>query len=197
MNKPQGIIVFGANGSGKSTLGRELARVLNFKHMDIEAYAFKESEIPYTNPRSHEECIELMLADIERERGFVISAVTGDFGDKIVSLYDLAVFLSAPIELRIKRIKQRAHERYGERVREGGDMYEQNMKFIDFAATRSLSKIEQWAETLLCPVIRIDGTKDWRGNTANIANRFYNKKGILKNGYHFGINDMAPVREEE
>jgi len=37
MCKPQGIIVFGANGSGKTTLGRELARILNFKHMDIEA----------------------------------------------------------------------------------------------------------------------------------------------------------------
>jgi len=31
MNKPHGIIVFGANGSGKTTLGRELARILNFK----------------------------------------------------------------------------------------------------------------------------------------------------------------------
>lgn len=32
----RGIIVFGANGSGKSTLGRELTRILNFKHMDEE-----------------------------------------------------------------------------------------------------------------------------------------------------------------
>jgi ABC-type cobalamin/Fe3+-siderophores transport system ATPase subunit len=38
MNKPQGIIVFGANGSGKTTLGRELARVLGFKRMDAEDY---------------------------------------------------------------------------------------------------------------------------------------------------------------
>lgn len=36
MDKPQGIIVFGANGAGKTTLGRELARILNFKHMDHE-----------------------------------------------------------------------------------------------------------------------------------------------------------------
>ena len=46
MNKSHGIIVFGANGSGKSTFGRELARVLNFKHMDIEDYYFEKSEIP-------------------------------------------------------------------------------------------------------------------------------------------------------
>ena len=51
MSKPHGIIVFGANGSGKSTLGRELARVLNFAHLDIEDYYFEQSEIPYTKVR--------------------------------------------------------------------------------------------------------------------------------------------------
>ena len=38
MNKPHGIIVFGANASGKKTVGRELARVLNYKHIDIIDY---------------------------------------------------------------------------------------------------------------------------------------------------------------
>lgn len=66
MNKPHGIIVFGANGSGKSTLGRELANILNFKYMDIEDYYFEKSKIPYTIERSHEECLNLMLADIKR-----------------------------------------------------------------------------------------------------------------------------------
>jgi len=34
MDKPYGIIVFGANGVGKTTLARELACVLGFKHVD-------------------------------------------------------------------------------------------------------------------------------------------------------------------
>lgn len=38
MSKLHGIIIFGANGSGKTTLGRELANILNFKHMDVEDY---------------------------------------------------------------------------------------------------------------------------------------------------------------
>jgi shikimate kinase len=74
MNKPHGIIVFGANGSGKSTLGRELARILNFKYMDIEDYHFKKSETPYTVERLHEDCLNLMLADIEKYNSFVLSA---------------------------------------------------------------------------------------------------------------------------
>lgn len=112
MSKPQGIIVFGANGSGKSTLGRELANILNFKHMDIEDYHFEKSEIPYTVERSHEDCLNLMLADIKKHHSFVISAVTGDFGDTIPQLYELAVFILAPIELRIKRIEQREYEKH-------------------------------------------------------------------------------------
>jgi len=36
LSKPHGIIMLGANGSGKSTLGRELARMLNFIHLDVE-----------------------------------------------------------------------------------------------------------------------------------------------------------------
>jgi len=179
MNTPHGIIVFGANGSGKSTLGRELANILNFKHMDIEDYHFKKSEIPYTVERSHEGCLNLMLADIKKHRSFVISAVTGDFGNSILQLYELAVFISAPIELRIKRIEQREYEKHGERIRKGGDMYEQHLKFVDFVASRSLSEIEQWGETLECPVIRIDGAEDWRTDAAYIAECF-NEKIVLK-----------------
>ncbi len=173
MSKPHGIIVFGANGSGKTTLGRELARILNFKHMDIEDYHFEKSQIPYTVERSREDCLNLMLADIDNHRSFVISAVTGDFGEKIPLMYDLAVFITAPIETRIKRVEQREYERHGERIREGGDMYEQHMKFVEFAASRSLLKIEQWAETLACPVIHVDGMVDYKQTAADIASRFY------------------------
>lgn len=175
MSKPQGIIVFGANGSGKTTLGRELARILNFKHMDIEDYCFEKSKIPYTVDRSREDCLNLMLADIEKHHSFVITAVTGDFGDVIPQFYELAVYISAPLGLRMERIKKRAYEQHGERVLKGGDMYKQEQKFFDFAASRPLSIIEQWAKTLTCPIVRIDGTEDWRTNAANIAERYYEK----------------------
>ncbi|MDF2505513.1 MAG: hypothetical protein K0R06_3007, partial [Clostridium sp.] len=65
-------------------------------------------------------------------------------------------------------------------IHKGGDMYEQHLKFIDFVASRPLSKIEKWGETLMCPVIRIDGTEDWRINATNIAERFYDKNGFIK-----------------
>lgn len=87
-------------------------------------------------------------------------------------MYDLAIFMSAPLETRINRIKERASEQYGDRVREGGDMYEQQLKFVDFVATRPLSKIEQWTETLACPVIHVDGTKSISQNTKWIIEQY-------------------------
>lgn len=176
MNKPQGIVVFGANGSGKTTLGRELARLLKFKHMDIEDYIFKQSDIPNAIERSREDCQNLMLADIEKHRAFVMTSVIGDFGDTIPLFYELAVFISAPLGLRLERIKRRAYEQHGERVRKGGDMYEQELEFIEYVAARPLSKIEKWAETLVCPVIHVDGTEDWRVNAKKIVKQFYKLK---------------------
>lgn len=172
MDKPHGIIIFGPNGSGKTTIGRELARILGFKHMDIEDYHFAPSDVPYTIERTREDCLNLMLGDIEKHRSFVLTAVMGGFGDVIQSFYELGVCLSAPVELRMKRIKQRAFEQHGVRVREGGDMWEQQKQFMEFAANRPLAKIDRWAETLTCPIIRVDATEDYRSNAARIA-EFY------------------------
>ena len=173
MDMKQGVIIFGANGSGKTTLGREVARILNYKHMDIEDYFFKKSEIPYAVTRSREEYIGLMLADIEKHPRFVITAVTGDFGDAIPRFYKLAVHLSVPANLRVQRVKQRSYERFGERIDEGGDMYEQEAKFFEFVATRPLSGIDTWAKSLTCPLIHADGRLDWRTNAIDIVERFY------------------------
>ena len=175
MDNPRGIIVFGANGSGKTTLGRELARILSVKYIDIEEYCFEKSEIPYTIVRSCEDYLNLMLADIEKYRSFVLSTVIGDLGDTIPRFYKLAVHMSAPLDLRLERVKKRSYDRYGSRILKGGDMYEQEQIFFDFVASRPLSRIDQWAKTLTCPIIQIDGTINWYENAANIAEYFYDK----------------------
>ena len=175
VDDPRGIIVFGANASGKKTVGRELARRLNFYFMDIITYHFEQSDIPYTVERSREACLDLMRADIEKHRSFVITAVTGDFGDAISRYYKLAVYVSAPLELRLERYEKRAYEQYAERVLKGGDLYEQTQRFRDFIAARSPSRMEDWAEMLTCPVLRIDGTQDWRVNAENIAEHYFSQ----------------------
>lgn len=165
---PKGIIVFGLNGSGKSTLGRELARVLNYKHMDIEDYYFSESEIPYTKERTREDCLNLMLNDIYEYENFVISAVKGNFGDEILSLYELGVFITAPYEIRIERVKQRSIIKFNERVKEGGDMYQLEKNFLEFVKSRTITSIEKWSETINCPIVHVDGLRDIAENVSLI-----------------------------
>jgi 8-oxo-dGTP diphosphatase len=90
--------------------------------------------------------------------------------------------------------EQRDTEKFGERITEGGDMYEQHQKFIEFVASRSLSRIEQWEETLACLVIRADGVADYKQTAADIANRFYTKLGEPWRVYTKAIGELSPYR---
>jgi adenylate kinase family enzyme len=169
---PNGIVVFGANGCGKTTLGCELSRKLNIKHLDVEDYYFEESEIPYSKPRSKDTVIELMLADIEKCDSFVLSAVTGDYGDKISSMYKLGVFLTVPSDTRLERVERRSLGQYGERVLVGGDMYEQEQEFLKFVKIRNLSTIDEWVKTLVCPILHLDGTNPISKNIQLVIEKY-------------------------
>ena len=154
-----GIAIVGANGSGKTTLGKHLADLLGYKHMDVEDYYFKDSAIPYANPRTREEVQELLLADIKKQGQFILSAVNCDFGDDINAMYDCVIYINAPLEIRLNRVKQRSVNKFGSRVLEGGYMYEQEQNFFNFVVSRTMDKTDIWLQSIKCPVICIDGTE--------------------------------------
>ena len=89
-------------------------------------------------------------------------------GDKINSLYDCVVYISAPVELRLSRIKNREVERFGARVLPGGDMYKKQNEFHEFVKTRTTEKIENWLKTISCKIIKLDGTKPVEYNVNKI-----------------------------
>lgn len=159
MSKQYRIILLGANGSGKSTLGRELANVLNSAHIDVEEYYFYQSDIPYTEMRPAEERNAMLLADMKKHGSFVMSGDISGWGEEFITGFDLVIFLTAPTGIRLKRIDKREDERWGDRVRKGGDMYEQSQKFREFAASRNVPQLEQRASLYSCPILKIDGTK--------------------------------------
>lgn len=154
-----GIAIIGGNGSGKTTLGKSLAESLGYKHMDAEDYYFKNSSAPYTNPRTEEEVQDLLLSAINAHGRFVFSSVGGDMGSIINAKYDLIVYIQAPLDIRVERVKRRAFEMFGDRVLKGGDMYEQEQAFFDFVSTRTLDRVDEWVESMECPVIYVDGRK--------------------------------------
>jgi len=176
-----GVIILGANGSGKSTLGRELGRVLNLAHLDVEEYYFYKTDIPYIAMRPEKERRELLLSDMRKHGNFIVSGDISGWDDEFLTMFDLAIFLTAPKEIRMKRIENREYERWGDRVRKGGDMYESQLKFREFAASRDISLIEQRASLYACPIIHNDGTEDPHTIAENMAKRFYEITGSVDN----------------
>lgn len=101
-----GIIVFGASGSGTTTLGREIAKTLNFTYFDADDFFGLQSDAPFTVKRPREERISNLLAAIKNCRGFVISSSIRGWEDPFLQLFDLAIYLSAPTEIRFEPLNE-------------------------------------------------------------------------------------------
>lgn len=166
---PRGIIVFGAAGVGDTTLGKELARRLRFQHCDIDDYIWRwDTEIPYTMLRPREERVELLMSAISKHSHFVMSGSMWSIRKAFEPLIDLAVFMTAPTAIKMERLHAREFAAFGERILAGGDMYEQNIKFLGEAERYDtgespqvcLKQHEQWAAELPCPVLRVGGTNN-------------------------------------
>lgn len=79
--------------------------------------------------------------------------------------FDLVVFLWIPYDIRMERLRQREHERFGERILPGGVRYKSSQAFFAWAASydeggvdiRSRRLHEQWLGMLPCPIICIEG----------------------------------------
>ena len=186
----QGIAVFGLNGGGKSTLTHALAKQIGYFEMDVEDYYFPQQresrkwalenkgviendqsdELPFSNPRTKSEVQTAILENIKIHPRFIISGVTMNWCDEILSRIDIAFWVQTPLEERLKRIQAREEKRFGARVLDGGDMYEQQMEFREMVKNRNLNEVEECAMKLGCPVIVIDGTLSVIHNLENIIN---------------------------
>lgn len=161
-----GIIVCGLNGSGKSTLGKKLAENLGFHFIDNEELFFPktDSQYIYANPRSRKEVEKLLLDEVKTHENFVLAAVKGDYGEKILPFFQYAVLIDVPKNIRIQRVRNRSFQKFGNRMLTGGDLYEQEEKFFDIVESRPENTVEEWIQSLKCPIIRIDGTKPIKEN---------------------------------
>lgn len=176
-------MINGASGAGKTTLGREVASLLNFPHLDLDDYYWPKDEAGkkvFTELSPRDMIIQSLKADLSKHPHFVMSGTIGSIlWDFANPLFSMAVLLYVPTEIRLQRVKARAFSEYGERVLEGGDMYDQHQEFYKHIQTydigfHSVSKQrhEKWAGELNCPVFHADGTKPISENAAWIATQF-------------------------
>ncbi len=166
-----GIIVCGLNGSGKSTLGKALAEKLKYHFIDNEDLFFPKTDpdFIFASPRSHEEAVKLLMNEVRTYQNFVFAAVKGNYGDAIRHLYNYTVLIDVPKNTRMERVKKRSLQRFGKRMLPSGDLYEQEERFFNMAALRTEQYVEEWVQTLDCPIIRVDGTKSVEENVQLIS----------------------------
>ena len=161
----QRIHILGASGSGTTTLGRTLSERLQCPHFDTDDYFWLPTDPPFTEKRKTTLRQQLLMADLTRHSSWVLSGSLCGWGDVAVPLFDLVIYLWVSTQIRIDRLRQREHERYGERIMPRGDMCGKFHAFLEWAASydtgdetiRSRRLHQQWLSTLPCPIVCIEG----------------------------------------
>lgn len=155
------VLICGGNGAGKSTLAAKLAEVSGYKFVDTEEYYFPKTQggYAYGKSRTKEEVKALLLADLEKYEDFIFTSVTGDFGEEVLSRFTHVVFVYVPKGLRMERVRARSFQKFGDRMRPGGDLFEKEQGFFQMVEARPPGQVEDWLAGVSLPVIQVDGTR--------------------------------------
>lgn len=159
----QRIHIFGAAGSGTTAIAKNVCSKLDFAHFDSDNYFWENTKEPFTVERNRDECLQLMENDLLNCDKWILSGSLSGWGEILVPLFDLVVFMYVPQDIRIERLKIREYERYGDRILLGGDRYENCKNFIEWAEAydsgtrngRSLTKHKALLTRVRCPVIEV------------------------------------------
>lgn len=160
------IHILGASGSGTSTLGHALHEQFHYLQLDTDDYFWLPTNPPFTQKRPIEDRLSLLNQDILKSKKIVISGSLCGWGDVLIPTFDLVIHLLVPTEIRIHRLKERESKRFGERICENGDMYEEHQAFLQWASkydtgdtsTRSKAMHDAWLSNVPCKQICCDGT---------------------------------------
>ncbi len=161
------IHITGASGSGTTTLGLALAETLGIRHLDTDHFFWMPTDPPFTTQREVGACIAMLRQEAQPDGRWVLSGSALKWGAEFEPLYDLVVFLRIVPALRMERIRRREEQRYGERIRPGGDMAVQSCAFMEWAESydtagperRSFVGHEEWLGTLTRPILRLDSSR--------------------------------------
>lgn len=158
------IHIFGASGCGTTTLGRAVGSSLSARFLDTDSFYWKETDPPFIEKNPREDRIAMIKRATRGAESWVLSGSICGWGDPLVRQFSLAVFLYLDPTIRMERLRDRERDRYGERIEEGGDMYQTHRAFIAWAEsydhasapTRSLDLHTAWMRNLECPILQLD-----------------------------------------
>jgi len=150
------VLITGAAGAGTSTVGHLLAKTQGAFFLEADGIYWSPSTPPFQQKRSTKERRELMLAALDKHAQLVVAGSIMQWGEQIENAFDWIVFLYAPVELRLARIKARDTRLFGV----------VNPQFLTWAeqyetgslSGRSLAKHTQWLDQRTCPILRLAAT---------------------------------------
>ena len=104
-----------------------------------------------------------MNTDLSDQEKWVLSGSLDSWGNPLIPLFELVIFVYVPQTIRVERLEKRERERYGSEVLFGGNRYESTRKFIEWASSydsglltgRSLPRHEKWMAGLECELVKI------------------------------------------
>lgn len=173
-----GIIIIGPSGSGKTTLGKIAARKLGYPYFDVDDYIWEQNtDSPYTQMYTRDEKISRLSNDIAPYEHFVMASMSL-FHYAFDEMFEMMVLLYVSPDIRIERVHKRAIERFGERVLEGGDMYEAHMRFLndnrryEEDGSPNMREQKEWMENMSCVKIELDGAAELEKNAGIIVNNW-------------------------
>ena len=160
------IHITGASGTGVSTLGRAVAEALGVPFVDADDAYWMPTDPQFTTKRPVQERLAV-LTEAQGKGGWVVAGSLCGWGDRAIEGVELIVFLTAPTEQRIARLRERERAWFGSRIDPGGDMARIHAEFIAWAEQyddphftgRSRVMHETWLMEQTAPVLRLEGTQ--------------------------------------
>jgi len=170
------ILIFGASGSGTTTLGKELEKRSKFVHLDVDDYYWKVTQPPFQEKVALEERNQKLQTDFEKWTEVIVSGSLVSWGNYWENAFDLAVFLYLKPEIRLKRLAQREHKRYGDQLINNSQISKTYQAFMEWASHyddlaftgRSLSVHKNWIQLLSCPVLYVEGEEELNAKVVNV-----------------------------
>lgn len=152
-------------------MGKLLAERLSCQFIDNEDLYFPKTDANYlfSKPRSKEEVIRILNEMIEQNPRFVFAAVRGDYGEKLLASLEYVILIDVPKEIRLRRVRDRSFQKFGNRMLPGGDLYEKENAFFSTVESRPEDYVTGWLQKVDCPVIHVDGTKPVEKNVECLA----------------------------
>jgi hypothetical protein len=135
--------------------------------LDTDDFFWEATDPPYQKSNDRAVRRTMLLDALRASDGWVLAGSLCGWGDDVVPLLDLALYVTTDTGVRLERLRTRQSRRFGHRVAEGGDMYEQHKAFLDWAAAydhgsldmRSRQLHERWMLGLSCRVCRVNGAR--------------------------------------